>query len=96
MTFLHLDSRKCGLIISVFIVIRPSLYTLIVVSSIVVGGSSTVFQNLFSNLLLSLIFYFVLKFSTLPPTMNQILESNAEPNIESYAWDLNIGSKPRI
>ena len=31
MTFSHLDSHECGLIISVFIVIRPSLYTLIVV-----------------------------------------------------------------
>ena len=47
-------------------------------SSIVVGGSSTVFKNLFFNLLLSLIFYFMLNFSTLPPTINQTAESGQE------------------
>ena len=59
MTFLHLDSHECGLFIRVFIVIRPSLYTLIVVR-----------LSLQSLLCVLINYLFIFKYTNITPPAN--------------------------
>ena len=63
-------------------------------SRIVVGGTRSFFRIFYLSWDSQIFIWAEILYSFFNDESNA--ELNAEPNIESYAWDLNIGSKPRI